>query len=270
MSVRVMALVWEFFPRGGSDLLAMLALADWSDDDGRCYPSIAAIARKTRLSRSQAQRVVHGLIDAGDLTVTDNASGGAPGSTRRYRIDLDRLTGSAGATPTGRISATGSAGATGRMDARDGSHGRAETGRTHATQTIIEPSITITNSPTKPPKLPPCPYAEIVNAYHEALPELPRVLAMAGPRRDAIAKFWKRVLTDKRPDTGERRATNAAEALEWVARYFGVVRGIDWMMGRGQRSAAHSTWRADIDYLTSTRAWAKVIDASGSDAAEAA
>ena len=36
MAVRVWAMVWDGFPGGGSDLLAMLALADWSDDQGRC------------------------------------------------------------------------------------------------------------------------------------------------------------------------------------------------------------------------------------------
>jgi hypothetical protein len=149
MSIKVMSKVWDGYPAGGSELLALLALADWSNDDGMCFPSIASIASKTRLSRSQAQRVVHALIDQGFVAVLDNAMGGAPGATRRYRINLAKLaTGSAGATgrmdatPTGRTDATGSAGATGRMDARDGSHGCAETGRMGATLTVIEPSIT--------------------------------------------------------------------------------------------------------------------------------
>jgi len=257
-----MSLVWEHFPRGGSDLLAMLALADWSDDEGRCFTSIAAIAAKTRLSRSQAQRVVHGLIDAGDVVVTDNQAGGAPGSTRRYRIALNRLRGGA--------DATGSAAATGRMDAQDGSHRCAETGRMGATQTVIEPSRTVRPSSAKLPKLPVCPYTKIVETYHDKLPELPRALTLNSKRMEGIARFWRRVLTDTRPDTGERRATNADEALEWISRYFEVVRGIDWMNGRGARSADHPRWRADIDYLTSERAWAKVIDASGGDAQEAA
>lgn len=34
MSVRVMALVWDKFPAGGTDLLAMLAMADWGNDHG--------------------------------------------------------------------------------------------------------------------------------------------------------------------------------------------------------------------------------------------
>lgn len=143
MSIRVMTLVWDGFPAGGSDLLAMLALADWSDDNGRCFPSMSAIAAKTRLSRSQAQRVVHGLIDSGFVQVIGNELGGAPGMTRQYRMALSRLTGRTDATPTGRTDATGSVRATGRTDAQDGSHGCAETGRMGATQTVIEPSVTV-------------------------------------------------------------------------------------------------------------------------------
>lgn len=143
MSIRVMTLVWDGFPGGGSDLLAMLALADWSDDNGCCYPSMSAIAAKTRLSRSQAQRVIHGLIDSGFVQVIGNELGGAPGTTRQYRIVLTKLTCSTDATPTGRVDATGSVHATGRTDAQDGSHGCAETGRMGATQTVIEPLIAV-------------------------------------------------------------------------------------------------------------------------------
>ncbi|WP_152564845.1 helix-turn-helix domain-containing protein [Cupriavidus metallidurans] len=133
-----MSLVWDGFPGSGSELLAMLALADWSDDDGRCFPSMSAIAIKTRLSRSQAQRVVHGLIDGGFVEVLGNEFGGPPGATRQYRIVRTTL--------TGRMDATGSASATGRTHAQDGSHGCAETGRMGATQTVIEPSITVIHS----------------------------------------------------------------------------------------------------------------------------
>lgn len=159
-----MSMVWDHYPAGGSELLALLALADWSNDTGVCFPSMAAIATKTRLSRSQAQRVVHGLINEGFVSVLENSMGGAPGMTRRYRLNLEKLTGGAGATgrtdatPTGRTDATGSAGATGRMDAADGSHGCGETGRMGATQTVIEPSVTTKRgaqaapTPNKPAK----------------------------------------------------------------------------------------------------------------------
>lgn len=132
MSIAVMTKVWASYPGAGSELLAMLALADWADDNGNCYPSMSAIAKKIRLSKSQAQRVVHGLIDDGYLKVTANALGGSPTQTRNYRIALDRLTGSA--------YATGSAGATGRTSAAEGSHPCGGRGSAHATQTISEPS----------------------------------------------------------------------------------------------------------------------------------
>lgn len=138
MSVRVMALVWERFPSGGTALLALLALADWANDDGEnCHPSIASISRKIRTSESQARRVVHGLIQDGWLQVVGNEFGGAPKATRQYRIDIAKLEQTPGAY------ARGSTGARGGMGARDGSHPCAETGRIAMTPNpSIDPSLT--------------------------------------------------------------------------------------------------------------------------------
>lgn len=127
MSVRVLSRVWDHYPGKGSDLLAMLALADWSDDDGRCYPSVAALARKIRLQERQAQRSLRDLIKQGFLSVTGNEHGGAPGMTRRYRVNLERLTGVTQDTPP----------------QVDGCHARRETGVTGDTQTVNEPSVVI-------------------------------------------------------------------------------------------------------------------------------
>ena len=94
MSIKVMSKVWEGYPGDSyQELLMLLALADWSDDEGRCYPSIAAIGRKCRVQARQARRHVHSLIDLGLVSVTENTNGGKPGTTRRYRINIDRLTG---------------------------------------------------------------------------------------------------------------------------------------------------------------------------------
>lgn len=129
MAVKIISIVWDKYPGGGTDLLTLLALADWSDDLGKCYPSMASIARKVRLSRSQAQRVVHGLIDGGFVKVIGNEFGGARGASRRYQINLESL--------RGRTDATGS------THAPEGSHPCANRGSTHATQTVIEPSRTV-------------------------------------------------------------------------------------------------------------------------------
>lgn len=132
MSVRVMAKVWEFYPGGGTELLALLALADWSDDDGRCFPSINSIANKIRLKERQAQRAVNKLINDGFVKVLSNKFGGAPGSTRKYQIIISNLTGVTDDTPKQ---------VTGVINGIDGCHIAPETGVTDDTLTTIEPSI---------------------------------------------------------------------------------------------------------------------------------
>lgn len=159
MSIKAMTLVWERFPRGGSDMLVALALADWCNDQGvSLHPSIRAIAGKCRLSESQARRIVHQMLDDGMLEIVGNKFGGAPGASRQYRFRLDLLTASAhasprtDATPTPGASATPSIGDRASTHARDGWHPCAETASTHASLTIIEPSIDVRNTSVVPAK----------------------------------------------------------------------------------------------------------------------
>lgn len=122
MSIRAMSQVWDRFPRGGSDMLVALALADWCNDVGESlHPSIGAIATKCRLSEWQARRLVHQLIDDGFLEVIGNEFGGAPGTTRKYRLRLDRIS---SATPGVDATRTTSADAPPGVDARAGAHAR--------------------------------------------------------------------------------------------------------------------------------------------------
>lgn len=92
MSLRVMSLVWENFKRGGSEKLALLAMADWCNDQGGSLrPSMRAIAAKIGVSEKQARVVIHRLIDAGYLSVIGNAQGGKPGQSRHYRLNVEQL-----------------------------------------------------------------------------------------------------------------------------------------------------------------------------------
>ena len=132
MSHRVTRLAWEY-PIGGAAKLALMALADWADDQGeRLYPSMSAIAGRMCCSVDHARRAVHALIDLGVLHVVGNATGGAPGSTRRYRIDVDRLTTGVDARGTPCIDATPTPGAdaspTAGTESRTGTESRAGAG----------------------------------------------------------------------------------------------------------------------------------------------
>ena len=144
MSLKVMTLVWENFNRGGSEKLAMLALADWCNDQGgSLHPSISSIAKKICVSESQARRIIHGFIDDGYLSVIANHDGGNPGQSRHYKLNVDKLsTPSADATPS--------------TDARDPLHGCArplapmrETPSAHDTRTTINHHITVIEPPLR-------------------------------------------------------------------------------------------------------------------------
>lgn len=75
MSVRVSDWVWRESGAKGNDLLLLLALADQSDDKGRCWPSVQHLADKTRLSRATVQRRLHALRDSGLITTEARAGG---------------------------------------------------------------------------------------------------------------------------------------------------------------------------------------------------
>jgi len=123
--------------------LTAVTLAVWCNDQGgSLYPSMDEIARRVGVSRSQAQRNVHKLVEMRLLSVVANAAGGKPGVAPHYQLHIDRI---AALSDAGRMDATGRADATGRMDAAEGSHGCGEgvapvrqTGRTDATQKVMK------------------------------------------------------------------------------------------------------------------------------------
>lgn len=231
MSVRVMADVWSRFPGKGSRLLIMLALADYANEHGdHIYPSIRALSVRVRLTRSQTQRVLHGLISDGWINVIANATGGAPGTTRHYRLNVEKLreTGSIDATPTGSAHAarrgsahaapTGSADATGSVSAT-GSTNATRTGRTHAADGS-HPCDPIHHDPLRTPSL------SRTHAREGATPVPPDfaptqqtisiLTARAGVAKPTPENIWSFV--DHYQGTGELREDWQAVFRKWMTR----------------------------------------------------
>jgi hypothetical protein len=98
-----------------------------------------------------------------------------------------------------------------------------------------------------------------VDLYHAELPELPAVRLMDDKRKKGIVEFWKWILKTNRDD-GTPRATNSAEALEWVRDYFSTAKQNDFLMGRTKRSPGHENWTADLDFLMTDRGKKQVIE----------
>jgi len=86
-----------------------------------------------------------------------------------------------------------------------------------------------------------CPYQEIVDLYHEILPELPEVLKITKPRKAQMKARWE---NDLKMD------------LEEYRRYFKFVREWPFLMG----TKPGSTWRASLEWLTKEANFTKVIE----------
>ncbi|HLO63299.1 MAG TPA: helix-turn-helix domain-containing protein [Azonexus sp.] len=85
MSVRTMARVWEFSKNKGNDLLMLLAIADFADDDGNAYPAVPTLAAKCRMKPRNANLILAALRASGELEVRQNEG---PRGANRYRIVL--------------------------------------------------------------------------------------------------------------------------------------------------------------------------------------
>lgn len=68
----------------------MLALADYSDDSGRSYPSVTKLAEKSRLSERSTQSALQELCESGELEIKPNAG---PNGCNVYLIGVQKLRG---------------------------------------------------------------------------------------------------------------------------------------------------------------------------------
>ena len=88
MSVRAITLVLDKSQHAGTNLLMLVVLADYSDDDGNSYPAVASLARKCRMTPRNAQYILQELQASGELRVLKNEG---PKGCNRYRINLASL-----------------------------------------------------------------------------------------------------------------------------------------------------------------------------------
>jgi hypothetical protein len=89
-------------------------------------------------STRQAQRVLHSLIEQGWIAVVGNPNGGAPGTTRHYQINVQKLT---SVSETGDADVRGDIDVTGDTDVARRVTSTSQTGDIDVTQSVIYPSI---------------------------------------------------------------------------------------------------------------------------------
>lgn len=101
---------------------------------------------------------------------------------------------------------------------------------------------------------PQIPYQQIIDAYHEALPELPAVRLQTESRRKAIKARWMQMLNSDRGD-GTLRYTDTESGIRWWTQYFNHVRHNSHWLGDNDRG-----WTADFDWLLNLNNFTKVIE----------
>jgi hypothetical protein len=62
MSIREMSRIWEESNQSGNALLLLLALGDYADENGYCWPGIQVLAHKTRMSTRSVMRMINDLV----------------------------------------------------------------------------------------------------------------------------------------------------------------------------------------------------------------
>lgn len=126
MAIKIMSKVWDNGPAGQSECFVLLALADYANDDGECWPSVDGIAKKCRLSERGVRKILRRLEDDGWITT---AVGGGRHGCNKYIINPEQGS-PRNAVPPG----------TGVQKTRNGSAENPEHGSPEPSLTIKEPS----------------------------------------------------------------------------------------------------------------------------------
>jgi hypothetical protein len=84
MSVYISAEVWARCKQSGHRLLFMLALADYCNDDGVCWPSQDTLAKRLRCTDRGVQKMLAALIADGELILLE--AGNGRGNTAEYSL----------------------------------------------------------------------------------------------------------------------------------------------------------------------------------------
>lgn len=94
MSIRIMSQVWNMEIDDSTAKLTLMALADFSDDEGYCYPSYEVLAKKISKSKRTAIRAVEKLAELGFLQKEKRELKDGTSSANLYKIlsEKDRVT----------------------------------------------------------------------------------------------------------------------------------------------------------------------------------
>lgn len=124
-----------------------------------------------------------------------------------------------------------------------------------------------TEKPAKSePKIPSCPYQEILRLYNETLPEHPQVRVLNEARKRLVKTRWREVLTDRQIAgvfgfSPNGKPLSREEGLAWFKRFFEYVRESKFLHGQVPPSRGRDRpFIASFEWLMGPKNFAKVIE----------
>ena len=136
MSIEVMTCVWKHAPVQSDELLILLALADFADDDGGCWPAVETLADRARMTPRNVQRCLRGLAERGLISILEKAG---PKGVNRYVVRPDEIRAQSKARIDGE--SAGGDNLSGVTPASDGVPPASQGGDAGVTQTVTEPPL---------------------------------------------------------------------------------------------------------------------------------
>ena len=94
-----------------------------------------------------------------------------------------------------------------------------------------------------------CPFQELVAAYHEDCPSLPKVVVLTNMRMKHARARWVQVMVAEK--------WSKAENMEWFRDFFKSAERSDFLTGR---SGGKRAWRASFEWLMNSENFAKVVE----------
>ncbi|WP_350403404.1 helix-turn-helix domain-containing protein [Pseudomonas protegens] len=228
MSTIVMTACWPLQGMSPAQKSVLIALADNSNDDGVCWPSVATIGTRTCLSERAVRNALRWLEDAQLLK-----------SHQRFgRSTWYTLTPAAYAPGTICPPAPGAPSPRQEMP---------PTPAPGAPRTVKEPSIEPSHDGDRVPRSPSCPVQGIVDLFNRLLsPALPAVILISEARKKQLRARWSQ--------------SEVHQSLDFWTDYFESVAKSDFLMGRLSGKPGSTPFRATFDWLIAPSNFVKVVE----------
>jgi hypothetical protein len=236
--------------------LVLLAIADFSNDDGQAWPSIPTLATKARISERHAQRVIKQLKDMGELAVHHEAT--KPWGTNLYQITLEPKRGDK-MSPGGDLGVTGGV----TSDPKRGDLGVTQSVRNRHKnhQERVEAKLPHPRS-SNPGGIS---AHEFLELYASCAPNLPQPLKLTTGRAKKISQrlkthpgcdFWKDVFTQANRTPflkGENERGWKADIDWFVANDENAVKVLEGKYSKGSQNEPSKTRYRDFDAERTTQ-----------------